>query len=112
MATSVGSFVMRLSDLRNKPIRTLDGERLGRVHEVHCDGGRVIALTAGPGSLVERLTAKNNGRRIPWRFVKRVEPTAIIVAPDPPRRRPTGTKPRATVRKAAESTRNRRTSHS
>jgi sporulation protein YlmC with PRC-barrel domain len=103
---------MRLSDLRNKPIRTLDGKRLGRVHEVHCEGGRVIALTAGPGSLVERLTAKNNGRRIPWGVVKRVEPTEIIVGPNPPQRRPTGSKPRATVRKPAESTRNRRTSHS
>jgi sporulation protein YlmC with PRC-barrel domain len=103
---------MRLSDLRNKPIRTLDGERLGRVHEVHCEGGRVIALTAGPGSLVERLSAKDNGRRIPWEFVKRVEPTAIIVAADPPQRRPIGSKPQATVRKAAERTWNRRTSNS
>ena len=28
---------MRLSELRDKKVRTLDGETLGRVHEVHCD---------------------------------------------------------------------------
>jgi sporulation protein YlmC with PRC-barrel domain len=77
---------MRLSDLRNKRIRTLDGERLGRVHEVHCDHGRITAVTAGPGSFIERLTAKNNGRRIPWEFVKRVERAKIVVAADPPQR--------------------------
>ena len=35
-----GSHVMRLTDLRDKKVVTLDGETLGRVHEVHCDGGR------------------------------------------------------------------------
>jgi sporulation protein YlmC with PRC-barrel domain len=71
---------MRLSELRDKEIRSLDGERLGRVHEVHCDGGRVIGLTCGPGSLIERWTARSKGRRIPWKSVKRIERRAIIVA--------------------------------
>ena len=57
---------MRLSDLRDKKVTTLDGEDLGRVHEVHCDGGRITALMCGPASLIERLTAKTDGRRIPW----------------------------------------------
>ena len=77
---------MRLSDLRDKRIRTLDGQSLGRVHEVHCERGRITALIAGPGSFIERLTAKNHGRRIPWELVKRVEPGGIIVTPDPPQR--------------------------
>jgi sporulation protein YlmC with PRC-barrel domain len=79
---------MRLSDLRDKRIRTLDGESLGRVHEVHCEDGRVSALTAGPGSFIERLTARNHGRRIPWDCVTRVEPGVIIVSADPPQRSP------------------------
>lgn len=77
---------MRLSDLRDKKIRTLDGETLGRVHEVHCEKGRITALMCGPGSFLERLTAKKQGRRIPWEYVKRVETGAVIVAPDPPQR--------------------------
>jgi len=77
---------MRLSDLRDKKVRSLDGETLGRVHEVHCDKGCVTALMCGPASFVERLTAKKEGRRIPWECVKRVERDAIIVAPDPPQR--------------------------
>ena len=49
---------MRLSDLQDKKVRTLDGETLGRVHEVHCDKGLITAMMCGPGSLLERLTAQ------------------------------------------------------
>ena len=35
---------MRLSDLRDAKVQTLDGKTLGRVHEVHCEGGRITAL--------------------------------------------------------------------
>ena len=56
---------MRLSDLHDAKVRTLDGDVLGRVHEVHCDGGRITALMCGPGSFIERLTARKKGRRIP-----------------------------------------------
>jgi sporulation protein YlmC with PRC-barrel domain len=81
---------MRLSDLRDVKIKTLDGELLGRLHEVHCDGGRIIAIMCGPGSFIERLTARNEGRRIPWEFVRRIEREQIIVAPDPPQRKVKG----------------------
>jgi sporulation protein YlmC with PRC-barrel domain len=77
---------MRLCDLRDKPIRTLDGERLGRVHEVHCDGGRVVALMCGAGSWIERMTSRTKGRRIPWESVRRVDDQCVLVASDPPKR--------------------------
>ena len=83
---------MRLSDLRDKKIKTLDGETLGRVHEVHCEKGRITALMCGPGSFIERLTARNKGRRIPWECVKRVEAGAVIVVPDPRQRKPAAKK--------------------
>jgi sporulation protein YlmC with PRC-barrel domain len=79
---------MLLSDLRDKKVRSLDGETLGRVHEVHCDKGRVVALMCGPGSFIERLTARKGGRRIPWEFVRKVEAKEVVVASDPPQRRP------------------------
>ena len=72
---------MRLSDLRDKTVRTLDGESLGRVHEVHCEGGRVTALMCGPGSLLERWTARKKGRRIAWNDVRRIDRDAVFVAP-------------------------------
>ena len=75
---------MLLSDLRDKHVVTLDGKRLGRVHEVHCDGGRLVALMTGPGSLIERLTARTEGRRIAWNCVVRVEPERVVVTTDPP----------------------------
>lgn len=90
---------MRLTDLRHKEVRRLDGERLGRVFEVHCEGGTVTALMVGPGSLIERLTAKKGGRRIPWELVKRVDAKAIIVSPDPPRRKPASKKTEARTRR-------------
>jgi sporulation protein YlmC with PRC-barrel domain len=78
---------MRLTDLRDKKVRSLDGETLGRVHEVHCENGRVVALKVGAASLLERLTARKHGRRIPWECVLRVEAKEIVVAPDPPQRK-------------------------
>lgn len=71
---------MRLSDLRDKEVWSEAGERLGRVHEVHCDGGRVTALMCGPSSLIERWTARQRGRRIPWDEVRRVQRDAVVVA--------------------------------
>ena len=71
---------MRLCELRGKKVRSLDGETLGRIHEVHCEHGRVTALMCGPGSLIERFTARRKGRRIPWELVKRIEQDAIVVA--------------------------------
>jgi sporulation protein YlmC with PRC-barrel domain len=85
---------MRLSDLRDKKIRTLDGETLGRVHEVHCEMGRITALMCGPGSIIERLTGKEKGRRIPWECVTRVDARAVTVTPDPPQRKPSGSRSR------------------
>ncbi|HET7605125.1 MAG TPA: PRC-barrel domain-containing protein [Sphingomicrobium sp.] len=78
---------MRLADLRGKKIRTLEGKSLGRVHEVHCEDLRIVALMSGPGSFIERLTAKKQGRRILWEAVVRVEEEQIVVTPDPPQRK-------------------------
>ena len=77
---------MRLSELRNIKVKTLDGELLDRVHEVHVEDGRVSAVTCGPGSFIERLTARKKGRRIPWECVRKIERNQIVVTPDPPQR--------------------------
>jgi sporulation protein YlmC with PRC-barrel domain len=71
---------MRLSDLRDKVVRSLDGKKLGRVHDVHCDGARVTALMCGPGSLIERWTGQNKGHRVPWETVRRMDSHAVIVS--------------------------------
>ncbi|MFL6756948.1 MAG: PRC-barrel domain-containing protein [Sphingomicrobium sp.] len=73
---------MRLSDLRGKKICSVDGKLLGRVHEVHCDALHVTALICGPGSVIERWTARSKGRRIPWEAVHRIGDDRLIVAGD------------------------------
>jgi sporulation protein YlmC with PRC-barrel domain len=78
---------MLLTDLRDKKVKTLDGKTLGRVHEVHCDRGRITALMCGPGSFIERLTAQKKGRRIPWECVRKVSDKDVIVTADPPQRK-------------------------
>ena len=94
-----GSAVMLLSDLSDAKVKTLDGDTLGRVHEVHCEGGKIVALTCGPGSFIERLTAKKHGRRIPWEFVRRVSHKQVVVTPDPPQRKVSGSRtPKGTQR--------------
>lgn len=72
--------MIRLSDLRDKTVRSLDGNKLGRVHEVHCKDGKVVALMCGPGSFIERWTGQSEGRRVPWEAVRRIERDAIVVA--------------------------------
>ena len=78
---------MRLSELRDAKVKTLDGDTLGRVHEVHVEAGRVVALICGAGSFIERLTARKHGRRIPWECVRRITRKEVIVVPDPPQRK-------------------------
>ena len=90
MDPAEGGALMRLSGLRGVKVRTLDGEHLGRVHEVHVEGGRVTALTSGPGSFIEMLTASRHGRRIPWECVVKIEKKQLVVVPDPPRRKSSG----------------------
>lgn len=71
--------MIRLSDLRDKAIRSLDGNKLGRVHEVHCKDGRVVALMCGPGSFIERWTGQSEGRRVPWEAIRRIEADAVVI---------------------------------
>ena len=90
---------MLLSELRGKKVRSLDGETLGRVHEVHCEGGRVTAFMCGPGSFIERWTARRQGRRIPWEFVRRIDPDAVVVSPDPPQKKVSASRSRQGTRR-------------
>jgi sporulation protein YlmC with PRC-barrel domain len=90
---------MLLSELRGKKVRSLDGETLGRVHEVHCDGGRVTAFMCGPGSFVERWTARRQGRRVPWEFVRRIDADAVVVSPDPPQKKVSASRSRQGTRR-------------
>jgi sporulation protein YlmC with PRC-barrel domain len=94
---------MRLSDLQDKKVRGLDGETLGRVHEVHCEKGIVTALMCGPGSFIERLTAKKKGRRIPWECVRKVSDREVVVTPDPPQRKLKGSSGSRTRRRTPRS---------
>ena len=90
---------MRLSELRGAKIKSLDGERLGRVHEVHAEKGRVTALVCGTGGFIEKLTAKRHGRRIPWECVVRLDKREVIVTPDPPQRKPGASRSRQGTRR-------------
>lgn len=85
---------MRLSDLQDKKIKTVDGKTLGRVHEVHCENGIVTALMCGPGSFIERLTAKRDGTRIPWECVRKVTEREVVITTEPaPSNKPKAKKP-------------------
>ena len=90
---------MRLTDLRDKKVKSLDGETLGRIHEVHVDKGQVVALMCGAASIIERLTARKAGRRIPWEQVKRIEEDAVIVADDGPQRKSSASRSRQGTRR-------------
>jgi sporulation protein YlmC with PRC-barrel domain len=79
-----------LSELDDKMIYDADGARLGRVHEVRAEKGRIVALECGAMSWIERLTGHGEARHIPWRAVREVRDDRIIVdlrKPAAPRRR-------------------------
>jgi hypothetical protein len=63
-------------------VKTLDGEILGRVHDVHCANERIVELSCGPVSFIERLTAKKKGRQIAWECVRRFRRGELIVSVD------------------------------
>jgi sporulation protein YlmC with PRC-barrel domain len=94
---------MRLTDLRDKIVRTLDGDAIGRVHEVHAEGGRIVALSCGAASLIERLTAKSYGERIAWERVVKVTPREVVVGPEAPARKAkaVATRSRQGIRRAS-----------
>ena len=79
--------MIRLSDLNDKRVRTLDGKSLGRVHDVHCKDGKLVALKVGPASFIERMTARTHGRRIPWESVVKVQGDRIVVSDAPQSRK-------------------------
>ena len=83
MDSEMGRLVTRLSDLRGLTIRSIDGKTLGRVHEVHADKGRVVAVMCGAGSFIERWTGRTEGRRVPWDQVKRIDRDAIVIGSEP-----------------------------
>ena len=70
---------MRLCDLYDARVRTAGGERLGRVHEVVVEDGRVKELGVGPANLLERLSGRRRGRHVAWDKVKKIERGTIIV---------------------------------
>jgi len=75
---------MRLTDLRDQRVRTLDGDVVGRVHEVHCDNGKIVALMCGPAGFIERWTSKTKGRRVAWDKVVKLGKDGLVIAPDAP----------------------------
>jgi sporulation protein YlmC with PRC-barrel domain len=79
--------MIRISRFDGMPVRREDGERLGRVHEVHADGGEVKALVCGSGGLLQRLSQSRRGLRIPWSEVKAIGPDGVVVRTRPSRRR-------------------------
>jgi sporulation protein YlmC with PRC-barrel domain len=70
---------MRLGALYNAPVRTIGGDRLGRVHEVYSENGRVTALGIGAANFLERLFSHRRGRHVAWEKVKKIEGGTIFI---------------------------------
>jgi sporulation protein YlmC with PRC-barrel domain len=78
---------MRLSDLRGMHVVSSEGERLGRVHEVHCDREKIVAILRGAANLVERWTGRSHGRRVDWSSIDRIESGSVVLKPKPSARK-------------------------
>ena len=71
---------MRLCELHRKRVRRENGERLGRVDEVHIAHGRVTTLTCGARGFLQRLMYAPSGHRVPWEQVLRITAKEIVIA--------------------------------
>jgi len=71
--------MIRLSDLDDKLVRSAEGKRLGRVHDVRVEHGELLWLDYGARSLLERLSGRGTTKQIPWSAVREVGDDAIIV---------------------------------
>lgn len=83
---------MRLSDLWDVTVKTLDGETLGRVHEVQAEAGKIVALRCGAVSLIERMTGRSHGRRVPWESVRTIAKGEIVVTSEASEKKPSGSR--------------------
>jgi sporulation protein YlmC with PRC-barrel domain len=85
---------MRLTDLHGARVRRRDGSVLGRVWEVHCKEGRVIALGIGAGGLLQRMAGgRDRGPRIPWEEVAQLRGREILLGTGPNPKRSSSAKP-------------------
>ena len=71
--------MIRSADLQGAVVRREDGQRIGRVSEVHVRDGKVTLLTVGAGGVLERFTASRRGRRVRWDQVQRITGREIVV---------------------------------
>lgn len=80
-------MVIRAAELYGRKVRGQDGKVLGKVHEIHADGGQVRYLTVGAGGLLQRLTASHRGRRIDWEAIVAIDRQGLLVGDRPTRQR-------------------------
>jgi len=77
----VSKAVNRISAFDDLVVRSADGARLGRVHEIHATNGRITELVYGTKGLIERLTGKAEPTKVAWSSVARVARTGIVLKP-------------------------------
>ena len=71
--------MIRSAQLQGASVRREDGRRLGRVSEIHVQGGEVTMLIVGASGLLKRFTASPAGRRVRWDQVQRITAREILV---------------------------------
>jgi sporulation protein YlmC with PRC-barrel domain len=72
--------MIRAADLQGKKVRSEDGQRLGRVDEIHVKDGAVTMLVCGGRGFLQRFRASRGGVRVRWEDVRRLTGKEIVVA--------------------------------
>ena len=78
--------MMRACQLDGIRVRRESGEVLGRVHEIHAEGGEIKTLICGARGFWQRLSGARGGHRIAWSQVKSVTAGELVVADAKPAR--------------------------
>lgn len=77
----MGRDVILVSDLNQHWVLGADGRRLGRLHELEAENGRVERIVFGKAGFMERMTGRSAPTKRPWADVLKIDKEGIHLRP-------------------------------
>ncbi len=73
---------MRLSELQNKDIVTIDGKLIGNIVDIVIENGVIKTMVVEKGKFIISLFSSKNEQEIKWEMIKTIGDDVILVGLD------------------------------
>lgn len=73
---------MRLSELQNKDIVTIDGKLIGNIVDIVIENGVIKTMVVEKGKFIVSLFSSKNEQEIKWEMIKTIGDDVILVGLD------------------------------